>query len=54
MDNHVQYELQTETINGEEQILKNGSTNETGYSGSTHDDVCCSLSKALEEHQNQE
>lgn len=46
---HIEDKPHNDGINEEEPISINGSTNESGYSEPTHDDVNCLISEALEE-----
>lgn len=47
---HVKERFQRMRIEEKEPMQENESTNEAGYSGSTHDDVRCLIHIAVEEH----
>lgn len=51
VDLHVEDEPQGEIINKENTFSENESTNESGYSGPTHKDVCRLIREALARHE---
>lgn len=51
VDDHVEDEPNMEGINADEPMPENESSNKSGYSGPTFDDVCRMICEALKERE---